>query len=105
MITERAGIDLGRGKSGPDWFVVNEANVSYDHPYDLPLEHALNIDCVNAVRHALDVLQKNAPNNHWHGKNGIRKEKQNKKKYMKNPKFKSKSKSKKSKTKKRKSKK
>lgn len=48
MITERAGIALGRGKSGPDWFVVDEANVSYDHPYDLPLEHALNIDFVNA---------------------------------------------------------
>ena len=37
----------GRGKSGPDWFEVKEANVSYDHPYDLPLEHALNIDFVN----------------------------------------------------------
>jgi hypothetical protein len=49
MITERAGIALGRGKSGPDWFVVDEANVSYDHPYDLPLEHALNIDFVNVA--------------------------------------------------------
>ena len=47
MITERAPIGLGRGKNGPDWFVVNEANVSYDHPYELPLEHALNIDFVN----------------------------------------------------------
>ena len=37
----------GRGKTGPDWFEVKEANVSYDHPYDLPLEHALNIDFVN----------------------------------------------------------
>jgi len=37
----------GRGKQGPDWFEVREANVSYDHPYDLPLEHALNIDFVN----------------------------------------------------------
>ena len=37
----------GRGKSGRDWFEVREANVSYDHPYDLPLEHALNIDFVN----------------------------------------------------------
>ena len=37
----------GRGKSGPDWFEVREANISYDHPYDLPLEHALNIDFVN----------------------------------------------------------
>ena len=36
-----------RGKSGPEWFEVREANVSYDHPYDLPLEHALNIDFVN----------------------------------------------------------
>ncbi len=49
MITERAGIKLGRGKSGPEWFVLSEANVSYDHPYDLPLEHALNIDFVNAA--------------------------------------------------------
>ncbi len=38
---------MGRGKSGPQWFDVREANVSYDHPYDLPLEHALNIDFVN----------------------------------------------------------
>ena len=37
----------GRGKRGPEWFEVREANVSYDHPYDLPLEHALNIDFVN----------------------------------------------------------
>jgi Family of unknown function (DUF6295) len=37
----------GRGKSGQEWFEVREANVSYDHPYDLPLEHALNIDFVN----------------------------------------------------------
>jgi hypothetical protein len=37
----------GRGKSGAEWFEVREANVSYDHPYDLPLEHALNIDFVN----------------------------------------------------------
>jgi hypothetical protein len=26
---------------------VSEANVSYDHPYELPLEHALNIDFVD----------------------------------------------------------
>src|SRR2546422_10532940 len=36
-----------RGKGGTEWFDVRGANVSYDHPYDLPLEHALNIDCVN----------------------------------------------------------
>ena len=46
MIAQQVRI-FGRGKSGPEWFDVREANVSYDHPYDLPLEHALNIDFVN----------------------------------------------------------
>jgi len=46
MIAHQVKI-MGRGKSGPQWFDVREANVSYDHPYDLPLEHALNIDFVN----------------------------------------------------------
>jgi hypothetical protein len=49
MITHQAKIE-GRGKSGEDWFEVREANVSYDHPYDLPLEHALNIDFVNEAQ-------------------------------------------------------
>ena len=46
MIVHQAKIE-GRGKNGGDWFEVREANVSYDHPYDMPLEHALNIDFVN----------------------------------------------------------
>ena len=46
MIAHQVKIQ-GRGKNGPEWFEVQEANVSYDHPYDLPLEHALNIDFVN----------------------------------------------------------
>lgn len=46
MIAHQVRIQ-GRGKNGPAWFEVREANVSYDHPYDLPLEHALNIDSVN----------------------------------------------------------
>jgi uncharacterized protein DUF6295 len=46
MIAHQVKIE-GRGKNGPEWFEVREANVSYDHPYDLPLEHALNIDFVN----------------------------------------------------------
>ena len=49
MITHQAKIQ-GRGKSGQDWFEVREANVSYDHPYDMPLEHALNIDFVNEAQ-------------------------------------------------------
>lgn len=40
----------GRGKNGQDWFELREVNVSYDHPYDLPLEHALNIDFVNEAQ-------------------------------------------------------
>jgi len=46
MIAHQVRLE-GRGKSGADWFEVREANVSYDHPYELPLEHALNIDFVN----------------------------------------------------------
>ena len=46
MIAHQVKLD-GRGKHGTDWFEVREANVSYDHPFDLPLEHALNIDFVN----------------------------------------------------------
>jgi Family of unknown function (DUF6295) len=46
MIAHQVKLE-GRGKSGPEWFEVREATVSYDHPYDLPLEHALNIDFVN----------------------------------------------------------
>ncbi len=37
----------GSGKGTKGWFALREANVSYDHPFDLPLEHALNIDFVN----------------------------------------------------------
>lgn len=46
MIAHQVKLE-GRGKNGPEWFEVREANVSYDHPYDLPLEHAVNIDFVN----------------------------------------------------------
>jgi len=49
MIAQQVQIQ-GRGKNGPEWFEVREANVSYDHPYDRPLEHALNIDFVNEAQ-------------------------------------------------------
>jgi hypothetical protein len=45
-ITHQAKI-YGRGKSGQEWIELKEANVSYDHPYGMPLEHALNIDFVD----------------------------------------------------------
>jgi hypothetical protein len=46
MITTQAKIE-GSGKGVSGWFELREVNVSYDHPFQLPLEHALNIDFVN----------------------------------------------------------
>lgn len=46
MIVHQAKID-GSGKGGNGWFTVRQVNVSYDHPFNAPLEHALNIDFVN----------------------------------------------------------
>ena len=46
MIVTQVSID-GSGKGATGWFTLREANVSYDHPFSAPLEHALNIDFVN----------------------------------------------------------
>ncbi|MEP6896164.1 MAG: DUF6295 family protein [Chloroflexota bacterium] len=46
MIAEKVKVD-GSGKGASGWFTLNQANVSYDHPFNAPLEHALNIDFVN----------------------------------------------------------
>ena len=46
MIAERVSVD-GSAKGVGGWFTITQANVSYDHPFDVPLEHALNIDFVN----------------------------------------------------------
>jgi hypothetical protein len=46
MIVEKVKIN-GSGKGASGWFTLGQANVSYDHPFDAPLEHALNIDFVN----------------------------------------------------------
>lgn len=37
----------GSGKGGSGWFTLEQVNVSYDHPFHLPSEHALNIDFTN----------------------------------------------------------
>lgn len=37
----------GTGKGANGWFTLREANVSYDHPFEAPFEHALNLDFVN----------------------------------------------------------
>ncbi len=46
MIVEQVRL-AGSGKGAHEWFPVRQANVSYDHPFDAPLEHALNLDFVD----------------------------------------------------------
>jgi len=46
MIVKKVKIE-GSGKGREGWFQLDEANISYDHPFDAPYEHALNIDFVN----------------------------------------------------------
>lgn len=46
MIVEKINVD-GSGKGTSGWFKLEQANVSYDHPFHAPLEHALNLDFVN----------------------------------------------------------
>ena len=46
-ITEKAAI-FGSAKGAKGWMKVDTANVYYDHPYHAPLDHALNIDFVDA---------------------------------------------------------
>ncbi len=46
MIAQQIKID-GSGKGTHGWFTLREANISYDHPFNAPFEHALNLDFVN----------------------------------------------------------
>jgi hypothetical protein len=46
MISQHAAV-AGSGKGTEGWFAVRQASVSYDHPFSVPLEYALNIDFVN----------------------------------------------------------
>jgi hypothetical protein len=49
MIVHQAQI-AGCGKGHQGWFDVNQVNVTYDHPFHAPMEHALNIDFVNEAQ-------------------------------------------------------
>ena len=49
MIVEQITVE-GSGKGAGGWFTVRQANVSYDHPFNAPLDHALNIDFVNEAQ-------------------------------------------------------
>jgi len=46
MIAEKIKVD-GSAKGASGWFKVEQANVSFDHPFNAPFEHALNIDFVD----------------------------------------------------------
>ena len=46
MIVQKVALD-GFGKGAGGWFDVDQANVSWDHPFHAPEEHALTIDFVN----------------------------------------------------------
>ena len=43
MIAQQVKVN-GSGKAGSGWFKVDQASVSYDHPFDMPLEYTLNLD-------------------------------------------------------------
>ena len=49
MIAQKVAIE-GSGKGTGGWFAVRQANVSYDHPFNASLEHALNIDFVDPAQ-------------------------------------------------------
>jgi uncharacterized protein DUF6295 len=64
MIVEKVKVD-GSGKGTRGWFQLEQANVSFDHPFSAPLEHALNIDFVNesqgpAARVAVELSEQAA---------------------------------------------
>jgi hypothetical protein len=64
MIVEKVRID-GSGKGMSGWFKLEQANISFDHPFDAPQEHTLNIDFVNeshgpAARVAVELSEQAA---------------------------------------------
>lgn len=64
MIVEKVKVE-GSGKGREGWFQLEQANVSYDHPFNAPYEHALNIDFVNesqgpAARVAVELSEQAA---------------------------------------------
>jgi hypothetical protein len=62
MIVHQAKI-AGSGKGAQGWFDICEANVSYDHPFHIRLEHALNIDFVNEAAGPGSRVAVNSPRN------------------------------------------
>lgn len=66
MIARQVEIE-GSGKGVTGWFDVHQASVSYDHPFNAPLEYALNIDFTNeslgtGARVAVELTETSARN-------------------------------------------
>lgn len=49
MIVEKVSV-TGVAKGGGNWFPIERVNVGYDHPFRLPLEHAVTLDFVNEAQ-------------------------------------------------------
>lgn len=49
MIAQQIEITGSAKGGGAEWFVVQRADVSYDHPFHAPYEHSLNIDFVDVA--------------------------------------------------------
>jgi hypothetical protein len=49
MIAQKIEIE-GSGRGATGWFPLRQAIVSFDHPFDAPMEHALNIDFLNEAQ-------------------------------------------------------
>lgn len=46
MIAQQVTVN-GSGKAGAGWVKLDHASVSYDHPFDMPVEYSLNLDFTN----------------------------------------------------------
>jgi Family of unknown function (DUF6295) len=46
MIAQQLKV-TGSGKTATGWLKLDLASVSYDHPFDMPLEYTLNLDFTN----------------------------------------------------------
>ena len=46
MIAQQLTVN-GSGKTATGWVKVDTSSVSYDHPFDMPLEYSLNLDFTN----------------------------------------------------------
>ena len=45
-----SAIVTGSARGALGWFSVTRANVSYDHPFHMLMEHTLNVDFINEAQ-------------------------------------------------------